>query len=155
MVFHVFTVCTGCICHSVWDIYVGETLARERSNGELIRRAFVLAREAPTYYPKGEHTMSNKTLYERLGGYDAICAVSEDLLPRLMSDSRLKRFWDHRGEDGLNREKQLLIDFLCSSAGGPMYYTGRDMKISHKGMKISEADWTAFFGHLNATPGCL
>jgi hemoglobin len=95
--------------------------------------------------------MSNKTLYERLGGYEAICAVSEDLLPRLMLDSRLKRFWDNRGEDGLNREKQLLIDFLCASSGGPMYYTGRDMKVSHKGMKISEADWTAFLGHANAT----
>ncbi len=79
------------------------------------------------------------------------CAVSDDLLPRLMSDSRLKRFWEHRGEDGLKREKQLLIDFLCASAGGPMYYTGRDMKISHKGMKISEADWTTFMGHVNAT----
>ena len=95
--------------------------------------------------------MSNKSLYERLGGYEAICAVSEDLLPRLMLDSRLKRFWDNRGEDGLNREKQLLIDFLCASSGGPMYYTGRDMKVSHKGMKISEADWTAFLGHANAT----
>src|SRR5204862_5668053 len=95
--------------------------------------------------------MSKKALYERLGGYAAICAVSEDLLPRLMSDSRLKRFWDHRGEDGLKREKQLLIDFLCSSAGGPMYYTGRDMKVSHKGMKINERDWSAFLGHLNAT----
>jgi hemoglobin len=95
--------------------------------------------------------MSNKTLYERLGGYDAICAVSEDLSGRLMSDSRLRRFWDNRGVDGIKREKQLVIDFLCSIAGGPMYYTGRDMKISHKGMKISEADWAAFFGHLNAT----
>jgi hemoglobin len=95
--------------------------------------------------------MSQKSLYERLGGYDAIVAVSEDLLPRLMSDSRLKRFWDNRGEDGIKREKQLLIDFLCASAGGPMYYTGRDMKVSHKGMKISEADWTAFLGHANAT----
>lgn len=95
--------------------------------------------------------MSNKTLYERLGGYDAISAVSGDLLPRLMSDSRLKRFWDHRGEDGIKRERQLLIDFLCASSGGPMYYTGRDMKVSHKGMKISEADWKAFFGHVNAT----
>src|SRR5207245_6410769 len=75
----------------------------------------------------------------------------DDLLPRLMSDSRLKRFWEHRGEDGLKREKQLLIDFLCASAGGPMYYTGRDMKISHKGMKISEADWTTFMGNVNAT----
>ena len=95
--------------------------------------------------------MSKKTLYERLGGYDAICAVANDLLPRLQADSRLARFWQHRGEDGIKREKQLLIDFLCSSAGGPVYYTGRDMKTSHKGMKISEADWSAFLGHLNAT----
>jgi len=95
--------------------------------------------------------MGKKTLYERLGGYDAICAVANDLLPRLQADSRLARFWQHRGEDGIRREKQLLIDFLCASAGGPMYYTGRDMKTSHKGMKISEADWSAFLGHVNAT----
>ena len=95
--------------------------------------------------------MTDKTLYERLGGYDAITAVVNDLLPRLMSDSQLGRFWDNRGEDGINREKQLLIDFLCSSAGGPVLYTGRDNKTSHKGMGISETDWEKFMGHLNAT----
>jgi hemoglobin len=95
--------------------------------------------------------MSDKTLYERLGGYDAICAVAGDLLPRLQADAQLARFWQNRGEDGLRREKQLLIDFLCSSAGGPLYYTGRDMKTSHKGMKISESDWSAFLGHVGAT----
>ena len=95
--------------------------------------------------------MAKKTLYERLGGYDAISAVANDLMPRLQADSRLARFWQHRGEDGVKREKQLLIDFLCSSAGGPLYYTGRDMKTLHKGMKISESDWSAFLGHLNAT----
>src|SRR5437867_5067157 len=95
--------------------------------------------------------MSKRTLYERLGGYDAISAVADNLLPRLQADSRLARFWQHRGDDGVKREKQLLIDFLCSSAGGPTYYTGRDMKTSHKGMKISESDWAAFLGHLDAT----
>jgi len=95
--------------------------------------------------------MSDKTLYERLGGYDAICAVAGDLLPRLQADPQLARFWQNRGEDGLRREKQLLIDFLCSSAGGPLYYTGRDMKTSHKGMKISERDWSTFLGHVTAT----
>ena len=95
--------------------------------------------------------MADKSLYERLGGYDAIAAVASDLLPRLQSDSRLGRFWENRGEDGVRREKQLLIDFLCASAGGPLYYTGRDMKTSHKGMKVSGGDWSAFLGHLNAT----
>ena len=95
--------------------------------------------------------MNEKTLYERLGGYDAISAVVNDLLPRLMSDSQLGRFWEDRGEDGINREKQFLIDFLCSSAGGPILYTGRDNKTSHKGMGISKSDWEKFIGHLNST----
>ena len=94
---------------------------------------------------------SELTLYSRLGGYDAIAAVAEDLLPRLTSDSELGRFWAHRGEDGLRREKQLLIDFLCDSAGGPLYYTGRDMATSHQGMRIAPGDWEAFLGHLKAT----
>jgi hemoglobin len=99
--------------------------------------------------------MSNKTLYERLGGYDAISAVVGDLLPRLRGDPQLGRFWQHRGEDGLKRSKQLLIDFLCSSAGGPVYYIGRDMKTSHQGMRISETDWAVFLQHLHATLGAL
>ncbi len=94
--------------------------------------------------------MSANTLYERLGGYDAISAVANDLLARLRTDPRLARFWQHRGDDGIKREK-LLIDYLCANAGGPMYYTGRDMKVSHAGMRISAGDWTAFIGHVNAT----
>ena len=93
----------------------------------------------------------SKSLYERLGGYDAIAAVASNLLPRLQGDARLGRFWQHRGADGVNREKQLLIDYLCASAGGPMLYTGRDMLSSHKGMRIDTADWTNFIGHVEAT----
>ncbi|MCW9054094.1 MAG: group 1 truncated hemoglobin [Motiliproteus sp.] len=95
--------------------------------------------------------MSEQSLYQRLGGYDAIAAVCNDLLPRLENDSQLGRFWQHRGIDGINREKQLLIDYLCYSAGGPMVYTGREMKQSHEGMGISESDWQIFLGHLNDT----
>ncbi len=92
-----------------------------------------------------------KSLYERLGGHDAIVAVANDLLPRLQADPRLSRFWTHRGTDGMAREKQLLIDFLCASAGGPLYYRGRDMLTTHRGMRISESDWNAFLGHAAAT----
>jgi hemoglobin len=91
------------------------------------------------------------TLYGRLGGYDAIVTVVDNLLPRLISDPELGRYWKHRGDDGVRRERQLLIDFLCASAGGPLYYVGRDMKTSHRGMGISEGDWQAFIGHVEAT----
>ena len=95
--------------------------------------------------------MSEKTLYERLGGYDAIAAVTKDLMVRVKADSQLSRFYKYRGDDGIQREEQLLVDFLCSSAGGPMYYTGRDMKTLHIGMKLNENDWSALMEHLNAT----
>ena len=90
-------------------------------------------------------------LYARLGGYDAIAAVVDNLLARLTTDPQLRRFWQNRGEDGLRREKQLLIDFLCAATGGSLLYTGRDMNTSHKGMGISESDWRIFIGHLEAT----
>jgi mono/diheme cytochrome c family protein len=49
------------------------------------------------------------------------------------------------------REKQLLIEFLCQNAGGPVHYAGRDMFTSHRGMRISQSDWVRFMGHVTAT----
>lgn len=99
--------------------------------------------------------MTEKSLYERLGGYDGIACFANDLIPRLQGDDLLGRFWQNRSDDSIVREKQLLIDYLCDSAGGPVYYTGRDMGLSHKGMKISEADWQSFLGHAGATMEAL
>jgi hemoglobin len=99
--------------------------------------------------------MNQKSLYERLGSYDGITTFTNDLLPRLQNDPQLARFWQNRGEDGIKREHQLLIDYLCASAGGPVYYTGRTMKVTHKGMNISESDWSVFLEHAGATMKAL
>ncbi len=95
--------------------------------------------------------MSDKSLYERVGGYDAIAAVVAALMVRIKDDDKLRRFYDHRGADGIAREEQLLIDFLCASSGGPMVYTGRDMKPVHVGMRLDEEDWKRAMIHLTAT----
>ena len=95
--------------------------------------------------------MSEKSLYERLGGYDAINAVTHDLLDRMEQDPQLGRFWQHRGTDGVKRERQLIVDFLVASCGGPLHYAGRDNKLSHLGMRISESDWQIFMQHAAAT----
>ena len=95
--------------------------------------------------------MSNETLYARLGGYDGIVAFVDDLLPRLKRDAKLGRFWLHRGNDGIERERQLLIDYLANKTGGSMYYAGRDMKLSHEGMGITEEDWLLFLQHAGDT----
>jgi len=95
--------------------------------------------------------MSEMSLYERLGGYDAIAVVVATLMVRIKDDDKLRRFYDHRGADGIAREEQLLVDFLCASSGGPMVYTGRDMKTIHIGMRLDEEDWKRAMAHLTAT----
>ena len=95
--------------------------------------------------------MSDKSLYERLGGYEGIVGFVDGLLPRLKTDAVLGRFWENRGNDGIARERQLLIDYLAFKTGGSMYYTGRDMKVAHEGMNISESDWQIFLGHAAKT----
>ncbi len=95
--------------------------------------------------------MSDKSLYERLGGYDAIAAVTDALMVRIRNDDKLRRFYDHRGADGVAREQQLLDDFLCASSAGPVVYTGRDMKTVHIGMRLDEEDWKRAIGHLTTT----
>jgi hemoglobin len=96
-------------------------------------------------------SMSDKSLYDRLGGYDAIAAVTDALMVLIKNDDKLRRFYDHRGADGIAREQQLLVDFLCASSSGPMVYTGRDMRTVHIGMGLDEEDWNRAIDHLTAT----
>jgi hemoglobin len=55
------------------------------------------------------------SLYSRLGGYDAIAAVSENLLGRLMADPLLGRFWANRSDDGIRFQTGLRIRGAAAS----------------------------------------
>lgn len=91
------------------------------------------------------------SLYERLGGYDAIAAVTDDFLGRLVSDPQLGRFFVGHGEDSARRARQLTVDFICNATGGPCFYTGRSMEVTHEGMGITAEDWAISMRHLEAT----
>ena len=91
------------------------------------------------------------SLYKRLGGYDALAAVTDDFIGRLATDPLLNRFFAGHSTDSLNRIRQLVLDQLCAATGGPCKYIGRDMKTAHAGMGISEADWAAAEKALVAT----
>ena len=94
---------------------------------------------------------SEKTLYERLGGYNAIAAVVDDFIGRLVSDSQLSRFFVGHSNDSKQGMRQLIVDQLCEAFGGPCIYKGRDMKTSHDGLGISASDWDKSVEHLVAT----
>ncbi|MBI3403920.1 MAG: group 1 truncated hemoglobin [Acidobacteria bacterium] len=91
------------------------------------------------------------TLYKRLGGYDALAAVTDDFIGRLASDPTLGKFFAGHSKDSLARIRQLIVDQLCAATGGPCVYIGRTMKTAHEGMGISEANWDASVKHLIAT----
>lgn len=84
------------------------------------------------------------SLYDRLGGYDALATFATMVVGTAQTDELLGRFWANRNEDTNARDLQSLIDYLVRETGGQMYYKGRDMAMAHKGMGITDADWTRF-----------
>jgi hemoglobin len=82
------------------------------------------------------------SLYKRLGGYDALAAVTDDFLGRLATDPKEGRFFVGLSNDSKTRVRQHVVDFLCVATGGPCKYTGRDMETAHTGLNITEEDWS-------------
>ena len=92
-----------------------------------------------------------ESLYKRVGGYDAIAAVTDDFLGRLAADKQMSRFFVGVSADSLRKLRQHVVDQLCEATGGPCYYIGRTMKTTHAGLGITESDWQVTVKYLNAT----
>ena len=93
---------------------------------------------------------AKETLYKRLGGYDAIAAVTDDFIGRLFADKAFERFFVGISTDSKMRLRQNIVDFFCKETGGPCYYMGRDMKTAHAGIGITKAEWDKATLHLAA-----
>jgi hemoglobin len=94
---------------------------------------------------------SEKSLYERLGGYNPIAAVVDDFMGRMVADIQLGRFFVGTSTNSKKKQRQLIVDMICEATGGPCIYTGRDMKTTHTGLNITESDWQASVKLLTAT----
>ena len=81
-----------------------------------------------------------KSLYDRLGGKDAITAVIDDFVANVAADKRINaRF----AKTNIPHLKQMLVEQVCQASGGPCTYTGKSMRDAHQGMKITEAEFNA------------
>ena len=99
----------------------------------------------------GGRPPATASLYARLGGYEAIAAVVDDILARELKDSVVVPFFMGLEPRDMQRIRQHLVDQICAAAGGPCFYPGRDMKTVHAEMEIGEAAWNAFTGHIGET----
>ncbi len=98
----------------------------------------------------GEEPRENASLYSRLGGYDVIASVVDDFFERFDADPTLAPFLGGISTDSSKQIRQYFVDFFCARTGGPCLYTGRDMRTTHDGLKITNTNWQATVGHLGA-----
>src|SRR5579864_3984009 len=94
---------------------------------------------------------SGPSLYKRLGGYDAIAAVTDDFIARIATDQKLSKFFVNLSDHSKARVRQHVVDLMCATTGGPCVYLGLDMKTAHKGLNITEAEWQAALDDFTTT----
>ena len=93
-------------------------------------------------------TTQTKSLYDRLGGADAINALTESWVARVGGDDRANGKFVRTDIERLMKE---VVDQLCEATGGPCTYTGRSMLETHAGMKVTAGEFDVVMQHLDAT----
>jgi hemoglobin len=96
----------------------------------------------------GKDSPSMPRLYQRLGGSQGIARVVADFTTTMVGDARVNERFKGLKPPEVEKFKSNLADQICEMAGGPCSYSGKDMKSAHKGMKITEAEWTATIENL-------
>ena len=92
-----------------------------------------------------------KSLYERLGGYDAISAVVDDFAPKLFDDPQVGKFFVGMSTDTRKSFRQKNKNLVCAATGGPCKIISRPAKVAHAGMGITESDFNVAAKHLADT----
>ena len=88
------------------------------------------------------------SLYDRLGGIEAITAVVDSFVARCAGDDRINPKFERTD---VPRLKKMLVDQVCEATGGPCTYVGRDMNETHDGMGVTAGEFDALVGDLVAT----
>ncbi len=88
--------------------------------------------------------MAEQSLYERIGGVNAISMVVDRFSDEVVKNPKLNvnpalREWNESGQlPGLKFMRTL---WLCQQAGGPFQYTGKELGEAHKDLHITSAEF--------------
>jgi hemoglobin len=89
------------------------------------------------------------SLYERLGGKEALAGIIESFVSNVATDKRVNKFFAKTTGPKLDHFKEMLADQLCDLSGGGCQYTGKSMADAHAGMKITDAQFDAIVQDLS------
>ena len=101
--------------------------------------------------PVPSQAEAEKSLYERLGGYDAISAVVDSFLDKVWNDPRISRFFVGMGTDTRNQLRQKNKNLMCHNTGGPCKKINRPLGVAHAGLGITEKEFYIVVDHLADT----
>ncbi|SKC88690.1 group I truncated hemoglobin [Ohtaekwangia koreensis] len=92
------------------------------------------------------------SLYTRLGGIDAISAVTDQFLANVAADSKINARFEATvaNSSRLQLLRNNLIDQICAGSGGPCQYKGKTMAAAHAGMGITQDEFNALVADLVA-----
>jgi hemoglobin len=85
------------------------------------------------------------SIYDRLGGHEAIEGIVEDFYTRVLVDDQLSSFF---AGTNMNRMKGMSTEYFAAALGGPDRYTGLSIKRAHRGRGIGMDHFNLVVGHL-------
>ena len=97
--------------------------------------------------PADTVTTTQASLYDRLGGINAITTVVDSFISRASKDERINKKF---ARSDVPRLRFHLIEQVCNVTGGPCDYTGRDMATTHRNMGVTDGEFDALVEDLSA-----
>jgi hemoglobin len=93
-------------------------------------------------------TAQSRTLYEVVGGTDALKLAVERFYERVVADPQLAHYFQGQEIPRIKRHQVLLLSQVL---GGPAEYSGRRLGEAHARLRITDADYDRVVGHLVGT----
>lgn len=88
----------------------------------------------------------DETVFDRLGGHDAVENVVNDFYDRVLSDERVVHHFEDTDTTELRAHQ---VQFISAVTGGPVQYSGQDMREAHEGMGITDEEFDVVADHLD------
>ncbi len=91
---------------------------------------------------------TNESLFERIGGMDAVNAAVDVFYKKVISDPMINHFFENVD---IEKQSTKLKSFVAYACGAPMKYSGKQMAEAHAHMSIKEEHFNSVAGHLSDT----
>ncbi|WP_254534857.1 group I truncated hemoglobin [Halomarina litorea] len=88
----------------------------------------------------------DETVFDRLGGHEAVESVVNDFYDRVLNDERVIHHFEDSNTTELRAHQ---VQFISAVTGGPVEYSGDDMRDAHRGMGITDTEFNVVADHLD------